>query len=89
MAPDIYRLPPDIDKRVKARIAGGSYTSEEQVLREAMNALDHLEREKLRRWQEQNRIAVEQSERGISKPLNLGAVLDRVERRIVGEEQGE
>ena len=52
-------------------------------MRDAMNALDELDREKARLFQEGNRIAIEQSGLGLSKPLDLAAVLERVEQRIV------
>jgi Arc/MetJ-type ribon-helix-helix transcriptional regulator len=81
-----YQFPPDIDERVKACLRGGGYQSEDEVIRQAMDALD--ERERLRRWHERNEIAAEQSRMGLSKPLDLDAVLERVERRFA-EQKGE
>jgi hypothetical protein len=37
---------------------------------------------KLHRWHEGNAIAIEQSQRGLSKPLDLESILARVEVRI-------
>jgi Arc/MetJ-type ribon-helix-helix transcriptional regulator len=80
-----YQFPPDLEQRVKARLTDGSYQSEDELLRDAMNALDALDREKLRLFQEGNRIATEQSRLGLSKPLDLSAVVTRVEQRVAAK----
>jgi Arc/MetJ-type ribon-helix-helix transcriptional regulator len=74
-----YQFPPDLDERVKAQMARRGLQSEDELLRQAMDALDQLEQEKLQRWHERNDIAIEQSRRGLSKPLDLDSILDRVE----------
>ena len=84
-----YQFPPDIDERIKAHMSHGAYQCEDDVLREAMDALAKREEEKLRRWQERNEIASEQSRRGLSKPLDLDAVLGRVEQRISQQNLGQ
>jgi Arc/MetJ-type ribon-helix-helix transcriptional regulator len=80
-----YDFPPDLRLRVDVRLSDGGYTSEDELLREAMNALDELDREKLRLFQEGNRIAAEQSRLGLSKPLDLSAMFERIEARVVAE----
>jgi Arc/MetJ-type ribon-helix-helix transcriptional regulator len=77
-----YPFPPDISERVQARVGVGRYQSEDDVLRDAMNALDELEQAKLARWHQRNQIAIEQSRLGLSKPLDLDALLERVEQRV-------
>lgn len=84
-----YDFPPDIDERVKARMIHGAYGSEDDVLREAMDALDERETEKRHRWREQNNIAIEQSRLGLSKTLDLDGVLARVETRLAERRQAE
>jgi Arc/MetJ-type ribon-helix-helix transcriptional regulator len=84
-----YQFPHDIEQRVKARMNEGGHQSEDDVLREAMDALDELERAKLQRWNERNQIAIEQSRQGLSKPLDVEAVLNRVEERFARHSQGE
>jgi len=83
-----YRFPPDLHERVQARLSDGTYQSEDDLLRDAMNALDDLDRERLRLFQEGNRVALEQSRLGLSKPLDLNALLQRVETRIAAEGKG-
>ena len=78
-----YEIPSDIEHRVKDRVDNGGYQTEDDVLRDALDALDERERDKLWRWHEGNRIAAEQSQQGLSKPLDLDAVLQRVEDRVV------
>ena len=83
-----YQFPPDLRQRVQTRLSEGTYESEDDLLRDAMNALDELDREKLRLFQEGNRIALEQSRLGLSKPLDFNALLERVEARVVAEGKG-
>ena len=80
-----YQLPPDIEERLKVRMSDGRYESEDDVLREAMNALDQLEQDKLIRWEERNRLSTRQSEQGLSKPLDDEAVLGRLRERLAKE----
>ena len=80
-----YQLPADISERLQACIATGVYRSEDEVLRDALNALDERNREKLRLWQEGNAIAMEQSRQGLSRPLDDRAVLDRLRSRLTAE----
>ena len=80
-----YQFPQDIDERVKARLSDGLYQSEDDVIREAMDALDQLEQDRLIRWNERNRIAVQQSQQGLSKPLDDEAVLARLRERLAKE----
>ena len=73
-----YHFPPDIEERLKARMRGGQYDREDDVLRQAMSALDQLEQEKAIRWEERNQLAIQQSEQGMSKPIDDSAVLARL-----------
>jgi Arc/MetJ-type ribon-helix-helix transcriptional regulator len=84
-----YHFPPDIDERIRARMISRSLSSEDDVLREAMDALEQLEEEKSRRWHERNQIAIDQSRGGLSRPLDLEGVLERVEERVARNSQGE
>ena len=80
-----YQFPPDIEERLKARMSDGRHLSEDDVLREAMDALDQLEQDKLIRWDERNRIAMRQSQQGFSMPLDDEAVLGRLRERLARE----
>jgi Arc/MetJ-type ribon-helix-helix transcriptional regulator len=83
-----YQFPPDIEERVKARMVSGAFHSEDDVLREAMDALDQIEQDKLIRWHERNQTSMEQSRLGLSKELDLEALLARVEDRVTKLSQG-
>jgi Arc/MetJ-type ribon-helix-helix transcriptional regulator len=37
-----YQFPPDVEKLVKERMAAGGYTSEDEVLRDALEALGYF-----------------------------------------------
>jgi hypothetical protein len=47
-----------------------------------MDALDQIEQDKLVRWNERNRLAIEQSEQGLSEPLDDEKVLARLRERL-------
>lgn len=55
------------------------------MLRSALDALEERDQEKLRRWHEGNRIAIEQSRQGLSKPLDDEQVLQRLRARLAQE----
>ena len=80
-----YEFPLDLEQRVRARMSDGRYGSEDDLLREAMDALDQLEQDKIVRWDERNRVAQEQSQQGLSKPLDDEAVLTRLRERLARE----
>ena len=82
-----YQFPPDLDQRVKAQMASFGMPDEDDVLRAALDALEQLEQEKLHRWQNGNNIAIEQSRRGLSKPLDIDALFERVEQRVARHSQ--
>ncbi|MFO0787937.1 MAG: hypothetical protein U0805_00670 [Pirellulales bacterium] len=83
-----YQFPPDIEKRVRAQMGSSGAANEDDVLRAAMDALEQLDEIKLRRWQAGNDLALRQSAAGLSKPLNLGTLLERVEERAAGKRAG-
>lgn len=80
-----YEFPSDIRERLKARLQDGVYQSEDDVIREAMDALDQSELDKLARWNGRNRLAIQQSEQGLSKPLDEQRVLSRLRERLAQE----
>ena len=47
MSSSAYQFPPDIQQRVSARLTAGAYRSEDDVIREAMEALEEREQSKL------------------------------------------
>jgi len=77
-----FPLPDDICQRLQACVAWGSHESEEDVLRDALDALEQREQHKLARWGEENAISMEQSRQGLSKPLDDDAVIARLNQRL-------
>jgi Arc/MetJ-type ribon-helix-helix transcriptional regulator len=80
-----YEFPTDIRDRLKARLDDGVYQNEDDVIRDAMDALDQIEQDKLTRWNERNRLALEQSEQGLSRPLDDERILARLRERLAKE----
>lgn len=84
-----YEFPPDLRERVQARMTHGEYLSEDDLLRKALDALEDRELQLLQRWHEGNRIAMEQSRQGLSKPLDLDCVMEQVTKRMVEHRSGD
>ncbi len=80
-----YQLPPDLEQIVLSRVDSGDYQNEEEVLRTAIQLLDQREEDLLKNWQQQNQVAIEQSQQGLSKPLDDDAVLGRLRSRLAKE----
>ncbi len=80
-----YHFPADVEQLIKERMALGVYSSEDEVLRDALGALEQLEQERLARWEERNRLAVEQSKQGHARPLDDERVLARLRERLAQE----
>lgn len=81
-----YEFPSDIQERLTARLSSdGVYQSEDDVIRDAMDALDQIEQDKLVGWNERNRLATQQSNQGLSKPLDDERVLARLRDRLAKE----
>jgi Arc/MetJ-type ribon-helix-helix transcriptional regulator len=80
-----HQLSSDLDHRVQDYLAKGEFQSVDEVLHSALDALDEQQKEKLRRWNEGNQTAMEQSRQGLSKPLDDHAVLNRLRTRLAKE----
>lgn len=72
----------DLEQRIRLRLENGRYQTQDELLRDALDALDQLEQEKLQRWHEGNRIAIEESRLGLSKPLDVDEVMARLRERL-------
>ena len=77
-------IPTYLQRQIEALMASGEYDNEDVLLEQAIDALAwrRREEEKLRRWNERNRQMVDERRQGLSKPLDLEAVLNRVETRV-------
>jgi Arc/MetJ-type ribon-helix-helix transcriptional regulator len=80
-----HQFPPDVAKLVKDRMASGAYASEDEILRDALGALEQVELDTIKRWQERSRLSAEQSQQGLSKPLDDTRVLARLRERLANE----
>jgi Arc/MetJ-type ribon-helix-helix transcriptional regulator len=80
-----YQFPPDVEELIKQHLASGAYASEDELLRDAIRALDQCEVDKIARWDQRNQLAIEQSNRGLSKPLDDEKILTRLRERLATE----
>ena len=80
-----YQFPPDVEELIKRHMESGAYSSEDEILRDAIAALDQLELDKIARWHERNQLASEQSTQGLSKPLDDVKLLARLRERLAEE----
>ncbi len=80
-----HEFPADIQERLQARLGNGAYQNADEVIRDAMDALDQIEQEKLTRWKERNHLAEEQSAQGLSRPHDEQRLLERLRERLAKE----
>ena len=80
-----YQVPTDVEQLIRQRMALGAYSSEDDVLRDALGALEQREQEQLARWDERNHLAIKQSNQGLSRPLDDEQVLARLRARLANE----
>ncbi len=81
-----HQIPPDVQERIAARIAKGNFSSEEDVLRQAMDALDRMEEEAVLQWNAKTQQAIAHSESGNFLPLNKEEAMQRVRDRLAQDE---
>ena len=83
-------VPSDYEDILHNAVASGAFPSPEAALRHALDLLAAEqppdEAAKLARWNERNRISTEQSEQGLSTPLDIDEVVGRLKQRIADHE---
>lgn len=80
-----YQFPPDVEKLVQAHIIAGDYGSEDEVLRDALRVFAEF---KARHEQllADVRAGVDQADRGLARPLDVNALIDRCTARLAQED---
>ncbi len=83
-------IPSDYEDILRQAVASGAYANPEAALRHALElfAAEQVsgEQPKRDRWNERNRLSIEQSSQGLSKPLNDETVVDRLQARLADRE---
>jgi putative addiction module CopG family antidote len=81
-----YQFPPDIQERVQAQIASGVFQSEDEVLREAIETLEHRQRG-LAELQAMVREADADVEAGRVGYFDVSQTMARVNARVVKQRE--
>jgi len=78
-----YQFPPDVQQLVREQLAHG-YTSEDDVLRDALRAFSEL---KLREAEllADVRAGLDQADRGLARSLDIDALIDRCASKLSAE----
>lgn len=76
----MYQFPPDVYEEVKLRMASGQYASEDDVLRDALEALKL--QDEVAHFRETVSESRAQAARGEAQTLDVDALMDRVKKRI-------
>ncbi len=84
-------IPSDYEDILRQAVASGAYAKPEDALRHALELFAAEQSKapvakKLDRWNERNAAAIQQSEQGLSKPLDPQAVVDRLQARLADNE---
>lgn len=74
-----YQFPPDVDEQIKQRLSSGRYKTEDDVLRDALEALKMSE--ELAHFRASVADSRAQAERGEAVPLDVETVLNRAMSR--------
>jgi len=79
-----HQFPPDVEQRIQAQLATGAYESEDDVIRDALEALEEYRgyRRELSELKEKLRVAEEQSQLGRSGPFDAEATKRAVRERL-------
>ncbi len=79
-----YQIPPDVEKLVKEHIVAGAYSSEDEVLRDALRVFGEF---KARQEQllADVRTGVEQADRGLARPLDVDALIEHCTLKLAEE----
>ncbi len=79
-----HQFPPDVEERIKAQLATGLYESADDVIRDALQALDSYRayQRELSDLKETLRVAEEQSQQGQSGPFDAEATKRAVRERL-------
>ncbi|MCH8045709.1 MAG: hypothetical protein IID44_18515 [Planctomycetes bacterium] len=75
-----YPLPADLSEQIKLHLATGNYETENDVIRQALDALKL--RDELVRFRESIAQSRQQAARGEAKPLDVDAVMGRLRGRL-------
>ncbi len=86
-----HQFPPDVEERIKAKLATGQYDSEDDVIRDALEALEYYRRyqRELSDLRETLRVAEEQSRLGQSGPFDAEATKRVVRERLAQQDIAE
>lgn len=79
-----YQFPPDVEKLVKEQMAARDYSSEDEVLRNALRVFKEytvLEAQ----LQADVQAGVEAADRGLARPLDVNALIDRCTLKLYQE----
>lgn len=79
-----YQFPPDVEKLVKEHMIAGDYGSEDDLLRDALLVFGEF---KARQEQllADVRAGVDQADRGLARPLDVNALIDRCTLKLEQE----
>jgi antitoxin ParD1/3/4 len=76
-----FTLPPDLDRLVHEKMASGTYATPEDLLRDALYALDELER-RHRELRHEVQARIEKAGKGLSTPLDVEALKAEARRQL-------
>ena len=79
-----YQFPPDVEKLVKEHIITGDYGSEDEVLRDALRVFGEF-KSRQEQLLADVRAGVEQADRGLARPLDANALIDRCTLKLAQE----
>lgn len=80
----IYHFPPDVAKLVAEEMNARGYGSEDEVLRDALHVLREL-RQRESQLIAEVKTGIDQADRGLSRELDVEALIDRCAQQLAKE----
>lgn len=77
-------IPPDLESYVSKEISSGSYASPEELVGDALRLFREL-RARQEQLRADVRVGIEQADRGLVRPLDIAALIDRCTRQLADE----
>jgi putative addiction module CopG family antidote len=79
-----YQFPPDLEKLVQDQMVASGYSSQDDVLRDALRVLRELKAREEALLAEIG-VGIDQADKGLARPLDVSALIDRCTLKLAEE----
>jgi len=80
-----YAFPPDVEKLVQEQMAGSQYSSEDDLLRDALHVFRTYQAKRAQLIADVQ-VGINESDQGLARPLDIDSFLDECFQELEDEE---